>query len=113
MVWADVDDDLEDPDALLQLFWKEAEEAGITKAQFDQVVFSFAKDRIENWIEFLNTGSTDESKEAPRVKQNSVVRNAAMKLARRCRGQEAGPDLPPSLAWSCRNWNALVARMRP
>ena len=111
MVWADVDDDMQDPDALLKCFWDEAKNAGIAKAEFDQVVFSFAKDRIENWIEFLTIGSTDESQEGPRVHHNKVVREAALTLAGRCRG-ERGPDLPPSLAWSCRNWRALVDRMQ-
>jgi len=65
MVWADVDDDMPYCDALKNEFWREAEKQGVTRDQFDQVVFVFAKDRIENWIEFLRTGATDESKEGP------------------------------------------------
>ena len=63
MVWADLDDDMADGDQLRQAFWTSAEKNGITKEQFDTVVFVFAKDRLENWIEFLLTGSTDESRE--------------------------------------------------
>ena len=80
----------------------------ITKDQFERVVFVFAKDRIENWIEFLSTGKTDESKEGPHVKHNREAAEAAKKLASMCR--EAKPsvsDIPPSLKWSCKNWKTL------
>ena len=63
MVWADCDDNCADGEALKAHFWKEAQRQGITQAQFDRIVFIFAKDRIENWVEFLTTGNTDESKE--------------------------------------------------
>jgi hypothetical protein len=70
MVWADLDHDMPDGEALKERFWKTAQGQGITRDQFDQVVFVFAKDRLENWIEFLRTGTTDEGKEGPRVKLN-------------------------------------------
>jgi len=85
MVWADCDDTCADGDALKATFWKEAERQGITKAQFDTVVFVFAKDRLEKWIEFLQTGNTDEAKEGPRVKHNREVADAAKKLAELCK----------------------------
>jgi len=66
MVWADVDDE-SDPDALKKRFWEKAQDGGITGAQFDRFFFVFARNRIENWIEYLNTGKTDESKEGPRA----------------------------------------------
>jgi len=65
MVWADLDHDTANGEELKAKFWTVAQQAGITKDQFDQVVFVFAKDRIENWIEFLLTGATDESRKDP------------------------------------------------
>lgn len=112
MVWADLDDDMADGDELKAKFWTVAQQSGITKEQFDQVVFVFAKDRIENWIEFLLTGTTDESKEGPRQKHDKPVADAAKSLAKRCSSGAAEPQLSPSLAWSCRNWRTLVARMK-
>lgn len=112
MVWADLDHDMADGDSLKQEFWAVAQQARITKEQFDQVVFVFAKDRLENWIEFLQTGTTDESKEGARQKHDRPVADAARSLARRCASSEAEPRLPPSLGWSCRNWRKLVERMR-
>lgn len=112
MVWADLDHDMINGDELKAKFWTVAQQTGITSEQFDQVVFVFAKDRIENWIEFLLTGATDESKEGPRQKHDRLVADAAKLLARRCSSGEAEPPLPPSLTWSCRNWRALAARMR-
>jgi hypothetical protein len=112
MVWADLDDDMDDGDKLREKFWTTAKQAGITKEQFDQVVFVFAKDRLENWVEFLLTGTTDESKEGPRQRHSRPVADAARKLAQRCKGQTAGPPNPPSLDWSCQNWHSLVERMR-
>lgn len=112
MVWADLDDDMADGDELKAKFWTVAQEAGITQEQFEQVVFVFAKDRIENWIEFLLTGTTDESKEGPRQKHGRPVAEAARLLAKRCMSGAAEPQLSPSLAWSCRNWRALVGRMK-
>lgn len=112
MVWADMDHDMADGDKLKAEFWKQAELAGITQEQFDQVVFIFAKDRLENWIQYLNEGSTDEAKEGPRVKDNRLVAEAARKLAKRCQQTQVAPPLPPSLQWSCRNWRKLVDRMR-
>jgi hypothetical protein len=53
MVWADCDDNCADGDALKSLFRHEAERKGVTQEQFERVVFIFAKDRLENWIEFL------------------------------------------------------------
>lgn len=112
MVWADLDHDKADGDQLKEEFWLAAQHAGITKEQFDQVVFIFAKDRIENWVEFLLTGATDESKEGPRQKHDRPVAEAAKQLANRCRSGAPDPQMPPSLVWSCRNWRHLVGRMR-
>lgn len=112
MVWADVDHDMQNGDELKSAFWTVAEENGITEAEFGTVVFVFAKDRLENWIQFLVDGATDESKEGPRVKNNRVVADAAKALARRCRQKTVEPKLPPSLEWSCQNWRALVEQMR-
>ena len=111
MVWADIDDDKDTPMALKKAFQKQALAHGITDNQFDQVVFVFAKDRIENWIEFLTTGSTDESKEGPRIKHNREARDAAQVLADRCRREVSEPTLPKSLQWSCGTWKRLVQRM--
>jgi hypothetical protein len=112
MVWADVDHDMVDGEQLKAEFWKFASQSGITKEDFGQVVFVFAKDRIENWIEFLLTGKTDESKEGPRQKHDRAVADAAKSLAQRCQGQISGPPNPPSLEWSCQNWRKLAARMK-
>ena len=112
MVWADVDDDKENCDQLKDEFWNTAQVAGISSEQFAQVVFAFAKDRLENWIQFLHTGSTDETVEGPRIKHNRDVADAARSLAKRCLTQTSGPPLPTSLVWSCNNWKRLVARMK-
>ena len=112
MVWADLDDDMDNGDQLKETFWRVAQQAGITKEQFDQVVFAFAKDRIENWIEFLLTGTTDESRQGPRQKHDRPVADAARALAMKCLSGAAIPQNPPSLAWSCQNWRRLTARMR-
>jgi hypothetical protein len=112
MVWADCDDNCVDPDVLKAHFWTEAERNGITKEQFERVVFIFAKDRIENWIEFLETGMTDESEEGPRV-SNSRAREAAKKLAAMCREKsKLVSNLPSSLQWSCKNWRRLDEDMK-
>ncbi|MEX2141389.1 MAG: hypothetical protein WD894_19135 [Pirellulales bacterium] len=111
MVWADCDHDCAAGDALKAHFWREAERQGITPEQFDRVVFVFAKDRLENWIEFLQTGTTDESNEGPRVKNNRAVAEAAKKLAAMCQGKSAVNPMPPSLQWSCNNWRALADSM--
>jgi hypothetical protein len=113
MVWADVDDDMPNPDALKDAFWAACKQQGVTPEQFNQVVFALAKDRIENWIEFLNTGQTDELREGPRVgNDNNEAVQAAIRLAELCRKGARIPNIPASLAWSCRNWKALVERMR-
>jgi len=112
MVWADLDDDMDDGEKLREEFWTTANKAGITREQFNQVVFVFAKDRLENWVEFLLTGTTDESKEGPRQRHSRAVADAARKLAQRCKGQAPAPPNPPSLDWSCQNWHRLVERMR-
>lgn len=112
MVWADCDDNCDDGDALKDKFWKEAQESGITRDDFDHAVFIFAKYRIENWIEFLTTRNTDESQKGPRVKHNREVAEAAKKLALKCSENRAVDNMPPSLQWSCKNWQALVKRMK-
>jgi hypothetical protein len=112
MVWADLDHNMADGDELKAKFWATAQQAGVTKAEFDQVVFVFAKDRIENWVEFLLTGATDESKEGPRQKHDRPVADAAKKLANKCRAGAPDPQMPPSLVWSCKNWRELVERMK-
>ncbi|MGO8789949.1 MAG: hypothetical protein ACLQVL_21540 [Terriglobia bacterium] len=112
MVWADLDDDMDDGDQLRQKFYEKAKQNGIADDDFDRVVFVFAKDRLENWIEFLLTGSTDEAQEGPRVKDGKRVAAAAKKLAQTCIRQPEGIQLPPSLSWSCRNWRRLVERMK-
>lgn len=112
MVWADLDDNMDDGEELKRAFWNEAQSQGIEEQQFSQVVFVFAKDRLENWIEYLIDGATDESVEGPRIKDNSKARKAAEKLANRCKHNQADPPLPPSLEWSCQNWRELAIRMR-
>lgn len=112
MVWADLDHDMADGDELKAKFWATAQQAGVTKAEFDQVVFVFAKDRIENWVEFLLTGATDESEEGPRQKHDRPVADAAKNLANKCLAGAPAPRMPPSLVWSCKNWRELVARMK-
>lgn len=111
MVWADCDHDRTDGNALKLDFWKEAQQRGISRSDFDRVVFIFAKDRLENWIEFLQTGITDESKEGPRVKYNREVADAAKKLADICKARRPMDGVPSLLQWSCKNWQALVDRM--
>lgn len=111
MVWADCDDDCADPEALKVHFWNEAQRRAITKTQFEQIVFILAKDRIENWIEYLTTGNTDESKEGPHVRHNREAAEAAQKLAGLCRKGEPFMNMPPSLQWSCNNWQALRHKM--
>lgn len=112
VVFADVDDDKADCDALKAEFWRVARDAGISETEFSQVVFAFAKDRLENWIQFLHTGSTDESLEGPRVQHTRQAAEAARRLADRCTNQSNDPPLPASLAWSCGNWRKLVERMK-
>lgn len=112
MVWGDCDDNCPDGESLKTAFWKEAERQGIAREQFDSVVFILAKDRLENWIEFLETGNTDESREGPRVKHNRTAADAAKKLAELCKAGKPVDGMPPSLRWSCRNWRALAERMR-
>jgi len=111
MVWADCDDNCADPEALKAHFWLEAQRQEIAKDQFESVVFAFAKDRLENWLEFLAKRTTDESKEGPRVKHNREAAEAAKKLAMLCRQGKPIPNMPPSLQWSCKNWQALRERM--
>ncbi len=108
MVWADLDDDRDNGDALKADFWQEAQRNGISKEDFDRIVFIFAKDRLENWIEFLETEKTDESKEGPRVKHNRTAANAAKRLADLCRAGKPLDGIPTSLQWSCKNWRALL-----
>ncbi len=112
MVWADIDDDMTDGDALKREFWNTAQKKDITQQQFDQIVFVFAKDRLENWIQYLMTGQTDESVEGPWVNRGRDVRDAARQLGLRCLKNQVEPPLPPFLEWSCRNWRQLAERMR-
>jgi hypothetical protein len=113
MVWADLDHDMDNGEQLKTRFWETAQQHGITTDQFDQVDFVFAKDRLENWIEFLLTGTSDESREGPRQRHDKPVADAAKMLARWCSGRETAPPIPASLQWSCQNWHNLVDRMRP
>jgi len=112
MIWADCDHDHADGNDLKETFWKKAEKAGISSEEFKQVVFVFAKDRLENWIEFLEKGKTDESQEGPRVKSGRAAADAARELADHCLSGAPIQNIPPSLEWSCRNWHALKGRMR-
>jgi hypothetical protein len=110
IVWADIDHDMRGPNELKNEFWKAAEAEGISADQFSRVVFAFAKDRLENWVEFLNSGQTDESKEGPRVKDHEAVA-AAKRLADLCLKGTSIPNIPDSMDWSCKNWRGLKDRM--
>ena len=112
MVWADCDDNCADGEALKIEFWNEANRSGIARDAFDRIVFIFAKDRLENWIEFLNTGQTNEDVEGPRLKHSKAAAEAAKKLANFCQAGRPVRNMPPSLTWSCENWRALVERMK-
>lgn len=112
MVWSDCDDNCEDGDALKRDFWSKALQSGITQNDFDRIVFIFAKDRLENWIQFLNTGQTNEAEEGPKIRHDKEAAEAAKKLAEICRTQRTPENMPPSLRWSCNNWRTLVERMK-
>jgi hypothetical protein len=112
MAWADCDDNCADGEALRAIFWHEAERRGITRDEFDRVVFIFAKDRLENWIQFLQSGKTNEAEEGPRVKNGKEAADAANKLADYCNARKPIDGMPPSLQWSCKNWGALRERMK-
>jgi hypothetical protein len=112
IVWADCDHDCASPEELKKLFWDHAKLCSVNEKEFSQVVFVFAKDRLENWIEFLTTGKTDEGQEGARFQKNDKVREAAILLAGMCKTQERVNDLPASLAWSCKNWKALCDRLK-
>lgn len=112
MVWADCDDDCSNGDELKEHFWREADRKGIDRDDFDRVVFVFSKDRLENWIEFLKTGTTDENQEGPRVRHNREAADAAKELAKKCKAGQPISNIPPSLEWSCGNWHALANRMK-
>ena len=112
MVWADLDHDMIDGDSLKEKFWSVAQRDGISRNEFDQIVFVFARDRLENWIEYLLSGETDESKEGRRVKHDRDVARAAKILADTCAAGAPAEQMPPSLVWSCGNWRRLVMRMR-
>ena len=112
MVWADCDDDCADGEALKAQFWQEAQQRHTSRDDFDRVVFVFAKDRLENWIQYLETGATEEGNEGPRVKDNHAVAKAAAKLADLCKTGKPVGEMPPSLQWSCKNWHDLARRLR-
>ncbi len=112
LVCADVDDNPSSPDDLREQFWRVAQMEGIRRTEFDLAVFAFARDRLENWIQFLETGATNEETEGPRVRYPRQAADAGKALARMCKSGALLPDLPPSLSWSCENWRALVRRMR-
>jgi hypothetical protein len=112
MVWADLDHDMANGDHLKAEFRKAAGAADLAESDFDRAVFIFAKDRLENWIQYLTSGGTDETIEGPRVTNNKEVAKAARKLAEMCLRQVSDPPLPDSLAWSCHNWKKLVKRMK-
>ena len=112
IVLADIDD-LENGEHLKQRYWEAAQKEKITREMFEKAVFIFPKNRIENWIQYLSTGATKESAEGPRVKDFSEAKDMAQLLAKKCRqSQQIKEAFPPSLEWSCRNWRALVDRMR-
>ncbi|MDR3336967.1 MAG: hypothetical protein LBT16_07155 [Treponema sp.] len=64
-------DDLVDGEQLKKKYWETAQKAGVSRELFEKAVFIFPKDRIENWVQFLLEGATDESREGPRVKDNA------------------------------------------
>lgn len=112
IVFADIDDELKSGEELKELYWETAQKEGVSKESFEKAVFIFSKDRIENWIQFIQIGTTDENEEGPRVKDNSEVRDSAQKLANMCLSGKPAGILPKSLQWSCSNWHSLVARMK-
>ncbi len=111
MVWADCDDNCDDGDALKQKFWTQAQQSGVSSDDFSRIVFIFAKYRLENWIEFLQTDKTNEAKKGPRLSHNREAADAAKKLAKLCKDVMPVDGMPPSLQWSCGNWQKLVRRM--
>lgn len=112
IVFADIDDEFDDGEELKKLYWEVAQKNKIKKEDFDKVVFIFSKDRIENWIQFIQTGTTDEDKEGPRVYNNSIVKDSANKLADMCLDKKTECKFPKSLKWSCCNWHLLINRMK-
>jgi len=112
IVLADVDE-LKNGEQLKEQYWEIARQNKISEESFENVVFIFPRKRIENWVQYLSTGVTDEGTVGPRDYNFSEAKDMAQKLAKKCRQpQQTKETLPKSLEWSCNNWKALVERMR-
>ncbi|MCL2016106.1 MAG: hypothetical protein FWG68_07680 [Defluviitaleaceae bacterium] len=115
VVMTDLDDDCANGDILRDKYRQIAENAEIDEKLFAKVVFICPKYRIENWIEYLNTGHTDENIKAPRTDNNSA-KMAAIKLADMCQKNVdkniGNADFPLSLKWSCNNWNEISRQLQ-
>lgn len=110
VVMADIDED-PSPEVLKSKFWQEAQKMGISKELFEKATFIFPRKCLENWVEFLIDGKTDEARTGKPIDDNTKVRTAAKKLAGICKEQKP-IALPQSLEWSCANWHALTKRMQ-
>lgn len=110
VVFADIDDDIETGDELKKRYEEKMNTCNIPKEWLNEVVFIFSKDRIENWIEYILEGKTNENIEGKRV-DRSAAKKAAQELAKLCKGGKPQTMLPPSLQWSCKNWHNLVNTM--
>jgi hypothetical protein len=76
----------------------------------DPIFIAIPKWRIENWIEYLRTGDTDEAAQGARLIDEASARPLAAKLHETCLN---GPPLaspPPSLEQACTEWQRFRAK---
>lgn len=78
----------------------------------DLVFVASPKWRIENWIQYLREGHTDESKQGPRLDKENSCREDAKRLFESCIGNVALLQAPESLESACAEWKPFRNRIK-
>lgn len=73
----------------------------------DLIFIASPKWRIENWIEYLRTGATNEELQGPRLEDEGSAREDAGSLYQMCVTRALPPNPPPSLKAACEQWLAF------
>ena len=77
----------------------------------DRVFIASPKWRIENWIEYLKTGKTDEKSQGPRLDDEGSARTLALDLHRKCLVKSPLLNVPPSLGKACEEWQLFRTKL--
>lgn len=108
IVASDADD--KTVDERIQTFRNMCAEEGVAfRNEGERVAFIIPRRNIETWLAYLRGEAVDEIQSYPKYSYESQCRDQVVRLDEMCRQQTLGPQPPPSLECTCKEFKRIAS----